>query len=175
MCRYLQCMVPRRPNAKQLCTVCGAAPWRRTCIWPMDSQPTRNSPHILEPKYHYRIHKYPLSVSILSQLDPVHTPPHPTSWNVMSPFRCLGRTRVSVQVRGCCKQFVTGYVFTVRNCQHLAQPQAGGPPIVGYPRLLIQYIRSYPPYWRPFLHPQTEDATCRGDRDPLIMAYSWIK
>ena len=122
MCRYLQCMVPRRPNAKQLCTVCGAAPWRRTCIWPMDSQPTRNSPHILEPKYHYRIHKYPLSVSILSQLDPVHTPPHPTSWNVMSPFRCLGRTRVSVQVRGCCKQFVTGYVFTVRNCQHLAQP-----------------------------------------------------
>jgi hypothetical protein len=25
-------------------------------------------------------------------------------------------------------------------------PQAGGPPIVGCPRLLIQYIRSYPPY-----------------------------
>jgi hypothetical protein len=22
--------------------------------------------------------------------------------------------------------------------------------------------------WRPFLHPQSEDAPCRGDRDPLI-------
>ena len=25
-----------------------------------------------------------------------------------------------------------------------------------------------PPYRRPFLHPQPEDAPCRGDRDPLI-------
>src|SRR5215469_2104980 len=46
--------------------------------------------------------------------------------------------------------------------------QAGGPPLVGCPRLLIQYIRSYPLYRRPFLHPQPEDAPCRGDRDPLI-------
>ena len=30
------------------------------------------------------------------------------------------------------------------------------------------YIRSYPPYWRPFLHPQLEDAPCRGDKDSLI-------
>ena len=47
-------------------------------------------------------------------------------------------------------------------------PQAGGPILVGCPRLLIQYIRSYPPYRRPFLHPQPENAPCRGDRDPLI-------
>jgi len=46
-------------------------------------------------------------------------------------------------------------------------PQVGGPPLVGCQRLLIQYIRSCPPYWRPFLHPQHEDAPCRGDRDPL--------
>jgi len=46
-------------------------------------------------------------------------------------------------------------------------PKAGGPPLVGCPRLLIQYIRSYPPYRRPFLFPQPEDAPCRGDRDPL--------
>ena len=46
-------------------------------------------------------------------------------------------------------------------------PQAGGPPLVGYPRLLIQFISSYPQYRRPFLHPQPEDAPCRGDRDPL--------
>ena len=47
-----------------------------------------------------------------------------------------------------------------------SNPQAGVPPIAGYPRLLIQFIRSYPPYRRPFLHPQPEDAPCRGDRDP---------
>jgi len=46
-------------------------------------------------------------------------------------------------------------------------PQTGRPPLVGCPRLLIQYIRSYPPCWRPFLYPQPEDAPCRGDRDPL--------
>jgi hypothetical protein len=29
-------------------------------------------------------------------------------------------------------------------------PQAGGPPLVGCPRLIIQYIRSYPPYLEAF-------------------------
>jgi hypothetical protein len=48
-------------------------------------------------------------------------------------------------------------------------PQAGGPPLVGCPRLLIQFIRSYPPYWKPFLYPKPEDAPCRGDRNPLYM------
>ena len=42
-------------------------------------------------------------------------------------------------------------------------------PLVGRPRLLIQYIRSYPPYWRLFLHPQSEDMPCHSDGDPLIM------
>jgi hypothetical protein len=50
-------------------------------------------------------------------------------------------------------------------------PQAGGPLLVGYPRLLNQFIHSYPPYRRPFLYPQPEDAPCRGDRDP----YPWTK
>ena len=37
-------------------------------------------------------------------------------------------------------------------------PQGEGPLLVGCPQLLIQYIRSYPPYRRPFLYPQPEDA-----------------
>ena len=53
-------------------------------------------------------------------------------------------------------------------------PQPGGPPLVGCPRLLIQFIRSYPPYWRLFLHPQPEDVPCRGDRDPQIVSCTRI-
>ena len=48
------------------------------------------------------------------------------------------------------------------------QTQGGKPPLVGSLRLFIQYIRSYPPHWRPFLHPQLEDAPCCGDGDQLI-------
>ena len=62
---------------------------------------------------------------------------------------------------------VTWHGFSRRGVSTSPNPQAGGPPLVGSPRLLIQYIRSYPPYRRPFLQPQPEDASCRGDRDPL--------
>jgi hypothetical protein len=47
--------------------------------------------------------------------------------------------------------------------------QVGGPPLVGCRQLLIQYIRSYRPHRRQFLHPQSEDAPCCDDRDPLIV------
>jgi hypothetical protein len=40
----------------------------------------------------------------------------------MSFFHCSGRAKLSVQVRGTCVFFVTMPVFTVRSCQHLAQP-----------------------------------------------------
>ena len=59
--------------------------------------------------------------------------------------------------------FLRGWVVSAS-----PNPQAGGPPLVGCPPLLIQFIRSYPPYRRPFLHPQPEDAPWRGDRDPQI-------
>ena len=46
-------------------------------------------------------------------------------------------------------------------------PQAGGPLLVCYPWLLIQYIHSSTPYLKPFFHPQPEDAPCRGDGNPF--------
>ena len=56
-------------------------------------------------------------------------------------------------------------VFTVRSCQHLAKtPSWRTTPC----RLSVTdywYIRSYPPYWRPFLHPQPDNAPCNGARD----------
>jgi len=101
-------------------------------------------------KVNYLIHKCP-----------------PLSWAI-SLFHRVRRTRILVQVRGSCKHFVTWYFLRRKVVSTSSNPQAGGPQLVGRPRLLIQYIRSYPPYWRPFLHPQPEKAPCRGDRDPLI-------
>jgi hypothetical protein len=89
--------------------------------------------------------------------------------NLMSLFHCLDRTKVSVQVRGTFLCIVNLPFFTVRSCQHIAQPPSWRTPLVGCPWLLIQYIRSYPPYWSPFLHLQPEDVPCLGDRDPLIV------
>jgi hypothetical protein len=42
--------------------------------------------------------------------------------NLMSLFRCLGHTKVSIQVRDKCSWFATKSVFTARICQHLPQP-----------------------------------------------------
>jgi hypothetical protein len=48
-------------------------------------------------------------------------------------------------------------------------PQDGEPLLVVCPPLLIQYIRSDPPYWMQFLRPQLKDAPCRGPKDRPIM------
>ena len=95
------------------------------------------------PKVHYRTHKRP---------PPVKLSPEQAS-------RICVFLNISV-LQG-------GVVSTSSN------PQAGEPPLVGCPRLLIQFIRSYPPYRRPFLYPQPEDAPCRDDRDTLLVWHNF--
>jgi hypothetical protein len=46
-------------------------------------------------------------------------------------------------------------IFTVRVVSPTPNPKAGGPPLAGCPWLLIQYIRSYPPYPEDFPLPAT--------------------
>jgi len=74
--------------------------------------------------------------------------------NLMSLFHCLVPNKGSAQARANCIRFV--------------RRSAGGPTLVGCPRLLIQYIRSYRPFRRPLLLPQPEEALRRCDRDQLI-------
>jgi hypothetical protein len=61
----------------------------------------------------------------------------------ISIFRSLGRlSKESVQVRGSVRFFVTSLFLWWRFVSPTSNPQAGGPPLVACPRLLIQYIRS---------------------------------
>jgi len=76
-----------------------------------------------------------------------------------------------------CECFLTEFFYREGVVSTSTNPQSGGPPLVGCPRLLIQFISSYPPYRRSFLCPQPEDATFRGDRDPLHglhIVYLWV-
>ena len=118
-------------------------------------------------KVHYRIHTIPPPFPILNQIDPVHVLPHfsKVNFNIILPFvpgpskwppflkfphqnsavtspppirvTCQDDFQSSLTVPW--HDYAWGVVSTLPN------PQAGGPPLVGCPRLLIQYIRSYPP------------------------------
>jgi hypothetical protein len=95
--------------------------------------------------------------------------------NLSSIFRCSGYTKVSVQVRGfLCQYFVIIYALRRGVTSPSPNLQARGQPLFGCLRLLILYIRSYTPYWRPFLHPKPKDAPYRGNRDLLFTKFCYL-
>jgi hypothetical protein len=101
-------------------------------------------PNLLDSQYFSNSPTTDLIAPTLYRLLTFHVP------NLMSFVQCLGHAKESVQVWGALKQFITIKIFTVRGCGPTPNPQAGGPPLVGCPRLLIQHIRSYPPYLEDF-------------------------
>ena len=93
------------------------------------------------------------------------TLPVPTLMFLSTLFRSH---KESVHFLSPCIRLATGPVFRWGIVSISPKIQASGPSLVGYRPLLIQYIRSHPSYWRPYLHPQHEDALCCGARDRLI-------
>jgi hypothetical protein len=117
------------------------------------------------PKVHYRTHKRSPPVSILpaAQCFPwKHSPPSDPSGGVVYLRIVLSPEQASHLWMFLNRAVLQGGVVSTS-----PNPQAGGPHLIDCPRLLIQFIHSYPPYRRLFLYPQPKDAPCHGDRDPL--------
>jgi hypothetical protein len=83
-------------------------------------------------------------VHVLSQMNSFHNFP-----TLMSTYRCLCRSKESVQFRGPAWHFVICSFLRWGNVSPSSNPQAGAPPLRGCQQLLIQYIRKYPPHLQP--------------------------
>ena len=94
----------------------------------------------------------------------------PLLWHRMYVFVFSPAVVIWVRVQGLCEWLITWYFWRWGVVSISPSPQAVRPPLVGSPRLLIEYIRSYPLFWRPFLHPQPEDALVIS----VMQGISWL-
>jgi hypothetical protein len=83
------------------------------------------------------------------------------------PFRSWCRTKESVPVRGFVGCFVTSYFFYGELLAPRPTPKLEDHPLSAVRVCLFHIFAATLHNWRPFVHPQPEDAPCRGDRDPL--------
>jgi hypothetical protein len=123
MCQNTRCQIPDNHDPNLLTYSMEQSPsWEASQF-----AANQEIPRILwNLKVHYRIHKCPLPVPILSQLDNslAAAVNEPALYrllmfqvpNLVSLFCWLGHTKVSVQVQGfVCEYFVTKYVSTGRS------------------------------------------------------------
>ena len=94
-------------------------------------------------------------------------PPHPISWRIQCPFSISQDVPKHQSKAKALTNFCKMAIFTVRIFSTSPNPQAGESCFNGCLQLLIQYIHSYPPYCRQFLHPQPEDAPCHLLQGPI--------
>jgi len=138
-------------------------PWSRVLEKLTGSAASQEIPHIFGTRSSSPYSQVPAACCVVPPLETLSPPPGDPSRGVVYLRIVLSPEEASRHVS------ITKHLFSWGGVVSTSpNPQAGGPPLVGCPRLLIQFIRSYPPYQRPFFHPQPEDAPCCGDRDPLI-------
>ena len=144
------------------------------------------------PKVHSCIHNSPPPVHFLPQIDPIHARPsrfskihfniiHVFKSHIRFPLLCLYR-RITLIPRlfwmWCNMIFLRWGVVSAS-----PNTQAEGPPLVGCPRLLIQYIRSYAPYLEAVPPPATrgramplwQGPSYHCDRDPVITLWVHVQ
>jgi hypothetical protein len=95
------------------------------------------------------------------------TPSIPVSRELIKLLLKFGHAKITVQVWGFVRFFVTCKFIDSGVVNTSSNTQAGRPHPVGCLHLLTQYIRIYPHIWEPLLHPQPKGTPCRGDGDPL--------